>query len=179
MLYGNRSYIFTQSVLTRCSIQLGINDDLGDPIFTAGQLADASKNLIEDGLSDPGVVTGSTTDPAWDPSFKQTIHGCILVTGDSMVTVAERLLELDTIFAGSYKKLLTVDGNVRPGAEAGHEHFGFQDGLSQPPIIGFRNPNTGEDPTRKIYFRTVDGYLLINAFTLSGSTWRHSPWRTR
>jgi len=126
---------------------LGINDDLGDPIFTAGQLADASKNLIEDGLSDPGVVTGSTTDPAWDPSFKQTIHGCILVTGDSMVTVAERLLELDTIFAGSYKKLLTVDGNVRPGAEAGHEHFGFQDGLSQPPIIGFRNPNTGEDPT--------------------------------
>jgi len=126
---------------------LGINDNLQDPIFSAGQLADASKNFADDGLADPGVVTGSKTDPAWDPAFKQTIHGCILVTGDSIVTVAKRLLQIDTIFASSYKKLVTIDGNVRPGSESGHEHFGFQDGLSQPPIIGFRKPNQGEDPT--------------------------------
>jgi Dyp-type peroxidase family len=128
-------------------LALGITDDLGDPVFTAGQLADASNNFANNGLGDPGVVTGSITDPAWDPAFKLTIHGVILITGDSLVTLQARSTQLDIILVGSVKKLITVSGNVRPGAEAGHEHFGFLDCLSQPPITGFRNPNTGEDPT--------------------------------
>jgi len=126
---------------------LGIDDNLQDPLFSAGQLADASNNFTNNGLSDPGVVTGSTTDPAWDPIFKQTIHGCILITGNSLITLRARLVELDVILAGSVKNLATIDGAVRPGAERGHEHFGFLDCLSNPPIIGFRPPNTGEDPT--------------------------------
>lgn len=136
--------------LTRWVIQLGINgDELGDTLFSAGQLADASNNFTNNGLSDPGVVTGSTTDPAWDPNFKQPIHGVILVTGDGLATLRKRLAQLDIILAGSIKKLFTVDGVVRPGPERGHEHFGFNDGLSNPPVDGFREPNTGEDATRK------------------------------
>jgi len=126
---------------------LGITDDLGDPIFSAGQLADASASFKNNGIADPGVVTGTTTDPAWEPAFKQQIHGCILVTGESKLTISERLLELETILIGTFKTVIQVEGNVRPGAEAGHEHFGFQDCLSQPPVIGFRQPNTGEVAT--------------------------------
>jgi len=126
---------------------LGINDDLKDPLFTAGQLADASNNFANNGLSDPGVVTGTTTNPAWDPNFKQAIHGCILITGDSLLTLRARSILLDTILIGSVNKLFTIDGAVRPGAERGHEHFGFRDGVSNPPVTGFRAPNTGEDPT--------------------------------
>jgi Dyp-type peroxidase family len=134
---------------------LGITDDLNDQFFTAGQLADASNNFANQGLSDPGVVTGTKTDPAWDPAFKQnTIHGCFLITGDSKLTILERFLEIEAILAGTVKDLIIVDGNVRPGAEAGHEHFGFQDGISQPPIIGFREPNTGE-------IATAPGIILI------------------
>jgi Dyp-type peroxidase family len=126
---------------------LGINDDLGDPIFSAGQLADASNNFANNGLSDPGVVTGDKTDPAWEPAFKEDIHGCILITGDTLITIHERSTQLDGILGSSVKKIVAPCGAVRPGSEAGHEHFGFKDCLSQPPVIGFRKPNTGEDPT--------------------------------
>jgi Dyp-type peroxidase family len=33
------------------------------------------------------------------------------------------------------------DGDVRPGAEKGFEHFGFKDGISQPGIDGFTTPS--------------------------------------
>jgi deferrochelatase/peroxidase EfeB len=36
-------------------------------------------------------------------------------------------------------------GQVRPGAEAGHEHFGFMDGIAQPAVKGFTtNPLPGQ-----------------------------------
>lgn len=125
-------------------------------MFSAGQLQDASD---PNGLADPGIVISSTkTDPAWGAEFKQTIHGVLLVTGDCLHTLHERLQQLDSLLLGSIKVLFRVDGAVRPGAEDGHEHFGFQDGLSQPPIIGFRKPNTGEDPTREIFTQAATSY---------------------
>lgn len=169
--------VIVHSVLTRCNIQLGISDDLKDPIFSAGQLADASKNLADDGLSDPGIVTGSKTDPAWELAFKQTIHCCLIITGESLQTVRQRQDELDRILLNTIKIIVRVDGAVRPGSEHGHEHFGFQDGLSQPPIIGFRKPNAGEDPTRNIPSARLDSYSIL--IVDSDSTWRHSPWGKR
>jgi Dyp-type peroxidase family len=125
-------------------VALGIDPTtLGDQLFTDGQLKDST---AANGLGDP-VVPGST-EPAWDPSFKQPIDGCILITGDSLLTLAEREARLDKIFGVCVKKLFTVKGHVRSGAEKGHEHFGFQDGLSQPPIIGYNSPHTGEVSSR-------------------------------
>jgi hypothetical protein len=131
-------------------LKLGIVDDLQDPIFTAGQLADASASFAEGGIADPGVVTGTKTDPDWEPRFKQPIHGCFLITGERKCTISDRLEELETILGATIKKVTRADGAVRPGAEAGHEHFGFKDCLSQPPIIGFREPNTGEVATGRL-----------------------------
>jgi hypothetical protein len=132
-------------------LQLGIKDNLGDSLFRKGQLADASDGV--NGLGDPGVVNGSTVDPAWEPAFKEKglPHGCILITGESQATISERLQEIETKLAGTVKTITQVDGNVRPGTEAGHEHFGFQDCLSQPPVIGFRKPNTGEQPIGRLF----------------------------
>jgi len=126
---------------------LGINDNLQDDIFAAGQLADASKTFAQGGLSDPGTVTGTKTDPAWEPEFKQPIHVCVIITGDSLNTVRQRQSDLDRILLGTTKTVIRVDGAVRPGAGAGREHFGYQDGISEPAIIGFKSPNPGEDPT--------------------------------
>jgi len=61
--------------------------------------------------------------------------------------VRQRQTQLDGILLGTVKTIIRVDGAVRPGNEAGREHFGYQDGLSQPAIIGFRDPDPGEDPT--------------------------------
>jgi deferrochelatase/peroxidase EfeB len=161
---------FSQSGLTL----LGITDNLQDPIFTAGQLADASKSFANGGIADPGVVTGSKTDPAWEPPFKQTIHGCILITGECKLTIFERLEHIEFIFAGTIKTVIQVHGNVRPGAEAGHEHFGFKDGLSQPPIIGFNQPNTGEVPTGKLSSWTSMNGGRLCPFHCFNRTWCHS-----
>ncbi|KAF7970552.1 hypothetical protein HWV62_23727 [Athelia sp. TMB] len=120
---------------------LGITDDLGDASFSSGQLATATSIL-----GDP-AVPGSTTEPAWEPAFKQTIHGCFNVTGDSSATINERVSQLDSILNGSTKTVNRVDGAVRRGAEKGHEHFGFQDGVSNPAVTGFRLPNAGEAAT--------------------------------
>jgi len=121
---------------------LGIPDELGDQFFTSGQLADAT--AAGTGLGDPTAADGSAD---WDPLFKQDIHGCLTVTGESQLTINAQLATITLLLLGAIKILGAESGAVRPGNEAGHEHFGFDDGLSNPPIIGFRNPNTGEDPT--------------------------------
>jgi len=126
-------------------LQLGIDDTLGDPLFSSGQLVDASAGAT--GLSDPGPIVGSGptvgTDSAWDPDFKKQIDGCIPITGELKQTISECLEQILTELAGTFKIIKEVHGNVRPGAESGHEHFGFNDGLSQPQIIGFNTSTTG------------------------------------
>ena len=69
--------------------------------------------------------------------------------GKCKFTILQHCLQIESILAGMVKTLIIVDGTVRPGTKAGHEYFGFQDGLSWPAIIGFRKPNTGEAPTCK------------------------------
>ena len=111
-------------------------------------MADASKSAANDGIADPGTPVGTGIDPAWEPLFKQTIHGVFNITGDCKATIDIRIAQIEAILLGTVTILGREDGKVRPGAEAGHEHFGYQDGLSQPPVIGFRSPNTGEVPTQ-------------------------------
>ena len=81
--------------------------------------------------------------------YKQTIHGCFLVTGDCDDTIKKRLEELERILQDTIKNLpgSPVSGQVRPGTQAGHEHFGFLDDLSEPPVKGSRKPNKGEVAT--------------------------------
>ena len=84
-------------------------------------LADA-KNL-----GDPGTTSSSNTfNPNWDPEFKKDIHGVILVTGDSHVTVDEKLTQILKIFSfgsqnATIHEIKRAVGDVRPGAEKGHE----------------------------------------------------------
>ena len=45
-------------------------------------------------------------------------------------------------------------GSVRPGSERGHEHFGWQDGISQPGVTGLTTPLPGQrllDPGRFVF----------------------------
>ena len=145
---------------------MGINDAIGDPVFEKGMLADAPF------LGDPGIKSASgvvdPNNPDWIPAFKQDIHGMILVTGDCDKTVHEKLAEIERIFhVGAWDatihEVLRIVGNVRPGAEKGHEQFamhlpshslqlltsyssfGFLDGISQPAIQDIdTKPNPGQ-----------------------------------
>ncbi|KAF9466754.1 hypothetical protein BDZ94DRAFT_1280704 [Collybia nuda] len=124
--------------------QMGVDDStLDDTDFQNGQRADAF-NLRDNG-------TGGQNDfvPDWDPAFMQDIHALIFVSGDSHKSVNKKMQQVKDIFGvgstkTSIKEVKTIVGDVRPGKEAGHEHFGFLDGISNPSVIGFdKNPQPG------------------------------------
>lgn len=99
-------------------------DALDDPLFAAGQRADAFA-LADKGTGD----TPETFVPDWDDAFLQTtqeIHGVLLVAGDSFETVSAKLEDVKKIFNGDadeevVKEVATLAGDVRPGKEKGHE----------------------------------------------------------
>ena len=84
-----------------------------DP-FIIGQKQDALTNL-----GDPKSADGMT--PDWDPRFLKDIHGLILISGDSHGTITLKKAEIDLIFRSSIKEIITIRGDVRPGAADGHE----------------------------------------------------------
>ncbi|KAI0521243.1 hypothetical protein F5B22DRAFT_662354 [Xylaria bambusicola] len=106
-------------------VALGITDDIGDKVFKDGMLADAAN--LGDNLTE------------WDSDFKKDIHGVFDITANSMVVLDRTLDHIKRIFRSGHKdatieEVTQLRGQVRPGAESGHEHFGFNDGLSQPAV---------------------------------------------
>jgi len=116
-------------------VKLGIDDSSlattgkTDP-FIIGQEQDALTNL-----GDPKSADGKT--PDWNPHFLKDLHGVILISGESHESTENKKREIDLIFSSSIKEIITIRGDVRPGAQDGHEHFGFLDGISNPVVTGF------------------------------------------
>jgi Dyp-type peroxidase family len=85
-------------------------------------------------------TTGSLNDPPsseWVKKFvSDRIDGVFLITGPDQSSVMSYSNELLRSMSGSIKVTYVEMGNTRPGAERGHEHFGFLDGISQPGIRG-------------------------------------------
>lgn len=109
-------------------VRLGLAADLGDIAFANGQLANA-EGVLGDDLKE------------WDEDFKKDLHGLILVTGDCNENVDMKLGSTKALFGcgtphASIVEVTHIVGHVRPGKEDGHEHFGFNDGLSQPAVTG-------------------------------------------
>ncbi|KAF7298179.1 Dye-decolorizing peroxidase [Mycena chlorophos] len=111
---------------------LGVTDDLGDPNFTNGQLSDLTGDL-------PGPIGDNNS--TWVSEFTAgTIDGVFLLASDSVDNINTELARLQATLGSSITTLYQIQGSARPGAEAGHEHFGFMDGISQPAVNGFTNP---------------------------------------
>ncbi|KAG6841173.1 hypothetical protein C0991_001098 [Blastosporella zonata] len=147
--FSHKGFVATINMATT---QLGIDDTTltsTQPTFAEGQKASAES------LGDNGTGGGPTFVPDWEPEFLQDIHAVILISGDSHGTVNKKFKEIKDIFGlasgqtASIKEVTTVVGDVRPGKESGHEHFGFLDGISNPSVIGFdENPLPGPKPVR-------------------------------
>ncbi|KAJ9618693.1 hypothetical protein H2203_008897 [Taxawa tesnikishii (nom. ined.)] len=121
--------------------KLGIKDDIGDDVFKQGMLADVD-NLGDD-LAD------------WDKHFKEEIHVMILVAANSEQVLDQEIDKVKRIFHGGQKdaglvKVTQLAGHTRPGKEDGHEHFGFNDGLSQPAVKDVdTKPVPGQETVRQ------------------------------
>ncbi|EJD36462.1 DyP-type peroxidase [Auricularia subglabra TFB-10046 SS5] len=114
-------------------VALGVTDDLGDAIFRDGQAADAANSFNESTAS-------------WIPQFVGTgIHGVILLASDATGLVDQQVSSIESTFGYSISKVYSVSASIRPGAEAGHETFGFLDGIAQPAIKGLNTPLPGQN----------------------------------
>ncbi|KAJ4301659.1 dye-decolorizing heme-containing peroxidase [Kalmusia sp. IMI 367209] len=154
---------FSQKGLVALSIADATTDVLKDELFFKGQKDDAFA------LGDKGVGdTKETFQADWDEAFLQQtgdIHGVILIAGDSFESVSGKLEEVKGIFSAesipSITEVATLAGDVRPGNEKGHEHFGYKDGISQPAIKGVDDVD-GKTP--------LPGQTLVNqGFLLDSS----------
>lgn len=99
---------------------MGIHDEIGDSAFDQGMLLGAKA------LGDKGTQSPTGFIPDWDPAFKEEIHGLILVTGECHASVDSKLEEIKQIFSvgahnTSIHEVFRTTGDVRPGAEKGHE----------------------------------------------------------
>jgi len=156
--------------------KLGIDDSTLRPVnpttgainpFELGQKVDAVTNL-----GDTQKLNG---DPDWDDAFlHNNIHGLIIISGDSHASVNKKKLEIEAIFGvrtptASLSEIISIVGDVRPGDEAGHEHFGFLDGISNPAVIGFDTViNPGPKP--------VNPGVIVTGQT--GDTTTRADWAT-
>ena len=99
---------------------MGITDDIGDPVYKAGQVADAEN------LADPGSKVSGKFVPNWVPAFKNPVHGVLIISGDSQISVDRKLAEVEAILRvgkhdATIHEILRTVGVVRPGNQKGHE----------------------------------------------------------
>jgi len=81
------------------------------------------------------------------------LDALVLVAGTGRGDVTKRADHLESqITAAGVSVVYREDGDVRPGKEKGHEHFGFDDGVSQPGIRG----RASNSPTDFITERKID-----------------------
>jgi Dyp-type peroxidase family len=102
-----------------------------DPAFERG--ADHPETIAA--LNDPPLSK-------WVPDFRSgRIDGIFLIAGPDPSFVSYHGNALRERFGTTIKIVYSEMGKVRPGAEYGHEHFGFLDGISQPGIRGLTRPS--------------------------------------
>ncbi|KDQ26239.1 DyP-type peroxidase [Pleurotus ostreatus PC15] len=106
--------------------KLNVHGDTLDKFFNMGQAADASA------LGDNDPPTN------WVPALlKDRTHGAFLIASNDWAPVDALLARIIGFLGTSIVEVHRLKGAHRPGAFAGHEHFGYLDGISQPAIGGF------------------------------------------
>ena len=119
---------FTKDGLTQL---LGPRRPRLDPAFERG--ADNPETIAA--LNDPPLSK-------WLRSFlSDRIGGVLLIAGPDPSFVTYHGNALRQCFGASVKVVHSEIGKVRSGAQRGHEHFGFRDGISQPGIRGVTKPS--------------------------------------
>jgi len=119
---------FTKDGLTQL---LGPDRPHLDPAFERG--ADHPETIAA--LNDPPVSR-------WLRNFQSDrIDGVLLIAGPDPSFVTYHGNAMREYFGATVKVVHSEMGTVRPGAQRGHEHFGFLDGISQPGIRGVTRPS--------------------------------------
>lgn len=110
-------------------VKLGVDelDDADVEAFRDGMAARTEKGV----LTDPPPAEWSTLGP------NCAVDGVFLVTGATQAEIATTIaLQLAPVPGNGWVIDQEQHGQVRPDPVAGHEHFGYADGVSQPGVRG-------------------------------------------
>lgn len=99
---------------------------------------------FKDGLHNRSASLGDPTNPnivghqsQWVIGGAHNVpDGVLIVASDDPSHLAKTVKKLEKSFGAGLKVMFKQRGETLPGALAGHEHFGFKDGISQPGIRG-------------------------------------------
>jgi Dyp-type peroxidase family len=119
---------------------------------------------FKNGLVERSALLGDPTDPATPGHPSRWTVGrpgkeldiLIVVAGDDRKSVKERASKIEHRFVEIGSKVLRQAGDVRDDVEGqtGHEHFGFDDGVSQPGIRGRASDRPGDFITERYVDRS-------------------------
>ncbi|KAF4580675.1 hypothetical protein EYR40_003074 [Pleurotus pulmonarius] len=106
--------------------KLNVSGNKLDIFFNEGQVSDAAA------LGDNDPPTN------WVPGLlKDQTDGAFLIASSDWAAIDGLLSQLRGWLGSSIVEVHSLKGAHRPGAFAGHEHFGYLDGISQPAVGGF------------------------------------------
>ncbi|TFY80200.1 dyp-type peroxidase [Hericium alpestre] len=128
---GNRiDIVQDQLALSRSGLdKLGLTDKTLDIHFDNGPMI-KEKPILGDGRD-------------WDPVFNDgKVDGVFLVAAEKANDCDKASNALVSNFG--LTNPVIIKGQVRPGKFKGHEHFGYEDGASQPALRGLVKPNAGQ-----------------------------------
>ncbi|MGJ7506631.1 hypothetical protein [Variovorax sp. GT1P44] len=136
---------FIESAWTNLSISFSGLEFLG---VAAADLT-AFPDAFREGMAARNVLLGDvdSSDPSqWVTPFgSPDVHALLVVAADSEARLARRLAHIRATgaFVNGVDSLLEIQGRTRMDMphQAGHEHFGFKDGVSQPGIRGVTIPD--------------------------------------
>jgi len=112
--------------------KLGVSNlgQIKDASFKAG-LAKRSPDLGDPPTGDGAVANWLVGNGVGE------LDGMLIITGRDNAAVSAMLEDIDKAAGdNTWVPFFTGIGNTRPGAEHGHEHFGYLDGVSQPAVRG-------------------------------------------
>ncbi|PKY02385.1 Dyp-type peroxidase [Aspergillus campestris IBT 28561] len=141
-------------------------DELRDDPFIKGMYTDM-------------VSEGRDTDEEWDNSWRQDVHGVLLICGTEKKVQSTR----ERIIRTSLGSSIAVVGKPMAGATLPKkkdihdpEHFGFRDGVSQPILKGLDDDKIKEEGVQKTF--TAPGTILINnpGFYDDNKKWWEPDW---
>ncbi|GIC94424.1 uncharacterized protein Aud_010924 [Aspergillus udagawae] len=126
-----------------------------------------NEGLFEKGMFDDLVYEGADSPAALHPDFRAPpenekkeglerwewrVDGVFIVAAHTAKAVRKKIYDLEDAFnvgdanRASMKIAFRRDGQQRPGANRGKEHFGYEDHISQPRIKGLDDPPAKGEP---------------------------------